>query len=67
MTHIMTPDEKDLPFFIRALHAKPASLCICPISNHSSGRKHHQTDCNSNPYSGAQRMANELGGRSCPK
>ena len=30
MTHIMTPDEKDLKF-IHGLHAVPVSLCICPV------------------------------------
>ena len=30
MTHIVTPDEKDMPF-IRALHAKPVTLCPCPV------------------------------------
>ena len=30
MTHIMTPDEKDLPL-IRSIHAIPVSWFICPI------------------------------------
>jgi radical SAM superfamily enzyme YgiQ (UPF0313 family) len=30
MTHIMSPDERDLPF-IRGLYAVPVSLCICPV------------------------------------
>lgn len=30
MTHIMTPDEKDLPI-IRSLHKGPASWFVCPV------------------------------------